>query len=607
MSDSEFLPGWKKCLDVAETMIKAGKTDDNGINMKKDNQHHGSAFYRTLTRKMIFIMVIVSFTPLFLVTGLILEKYNRSYREKVHAHLGELVEKHSQNIDGFLTEHLNLLRFFVDSHPFEQFRDESFLELKLAQLQLQFGGIFEDLGVVDDQGIQVDYAGPYKLLRAHYTDAEWFKKALEHPYFISDVFLGLRGLPHFIIAVRQEINGRFWIIRATINFTAFNNLVENLRIGKTGFAFILNKAEEFQTKPPVGYRPGKNHYATFMNDGGSELKNIRIIEKTDETGKEIIYAGAFLKTGDWLLIYQQDAADAFRDLNNARNMALLIILMGGLAIITKAIFMSRRMVARIALADREKNMMNKQVIETGKLAAIGELAAGIAHEINNPVAIMMEKAGWIQDLLEEAEFQQGENLTEVEKSLEEIKNQARRCKVITHKLLSFARKTDSRPQAVQLNDLLEDVIGLSEQRAKYAGVTIQKNFCENLPPIEASPTEMQQVFLNLINNALDAMEKKGGSIEITTRRIKKRVTVEVADTGPGMPAANIDKIFEPFFTTKPVGKGTGLGLSICYGIIKKLGGDIDVESEIDKGTTFFIHIPVEETTRYAPPGVTEGI
>jgi two-component system, NtrC family, sensor kinase len=117
---------------------------------------------------------------------------------------------------------------------------------------------------------------------------------------------------------------------------------------------------------------------------------------------------------------------------------------------------------------------------------------------------------------------------------------------------------------------------------------------------------MQQVFLNLINNAVDAMEKKGGTLTITTRNIKKRVTVEVADTGPGMPAANIDKIFEPFFTTKPVGKGTGLGLSICYGIIKKLGGDIDVESELGKGTTFFIHIPVEDSPQKGIPVSTEG-
>lgn len=552
-------------------------------------------------------MVLVSFTPLLLVTGLILEQYNRSYREKVHAHLGELVERHSQNIDAFLTEQLNLLRFFVDSHPFGQFRDESFLELKLAQLQLQFGGVFEDLGVVDDQGIQVDYAGPYKLLRAHYTDAEWFKKALEQPYFISDVFLGLRGTPHFIIAVRQEYMGRTWIMRATINFVAFNNLVENLRIGKTGFAFIVNKSEEFQTKPPAGYIPRQDHYSRFRNDENGEKKSIRIVEETDETGRDHIYVGAFLKKGDWLLIYQQDSADAYRDLNHARRIALLIIFMGGLAIITKAIFMSRRMVARIALADREKNLMNRQIIETGKLAAIGELAAGIAHEINNPVAIMMEKAGWIQDLLEESDTQQIDNRKEIDSSLEEIKNQSRRCKVITHKLLSFARKADFNPQPVQLNDLLNEVIGLSEQRVKYTGVTIDKNFSENLPPVEASPTEMQQVFLNIINNALDAMDKKGGNITITTRNIKKRITVEVADTGPGMPAANVDKIFEPFFTTKPVGKGTGLGLSICYGIIKKLGGDIDVESELGKGTTFFIHIPVTNTAQKSVTTDKEGI
>ncbi|MDX9788486.1 MAG: ATP-binding protein [Desulfobacterales bacterium] len=561
------------------------------------SQPHDSAFYHALTRKMVIIMVLVSFTPLLLISGLILEQYNRSYREKVHAHLGELVEKHCQNIDGFLTEHLNLLRFLVNSHPFEQFRDETFLEIKLAQLQLQFHGVFEDLGVVDDQGVQIDYAGPFKLMQANYKNADWFKKAIISPYFISDVFLGLRALPHFIIAVRQEYKGRVWILRATVDFRAFNTLVENLRIGETGFAFILNKAEEFQTKPPLGFFTEKDHYALFLNDTATEKQRVKIFEKKNAAGKENLCVGAFLKNGDWLLIYQQNTADAYRDLNHARKVALLIILIGGIVIITTAIWIARRMVARIASADREKNMMNKQVIETGKLAAIGELAAGIAHEINNPVAIMMEKAGWIQDLLEEEDLKDCQNLTEFQNSLEEIRNQARRCKVITHKLLSFARKTDSRPQPVQLNDLLEEVVGLSEQRAKYAGVSFHKKFFANLSTIEASPTEMQQVFLNLINNALDAMDNKGGSIEISTRQHKDHVTVAVADTGPGMPAANLEKIFQPFFTTKPVGKGTGLGLAICYGIIKKIGGHIEVESEIGKGTTFYLHFPVEKTVQ----------
>jgi two-component system, NtrC family, sensor kinase len=134
--------------------------------------------------------------------------------------------------------------------------------------------------------------------------------------------------------------------------------------------------------------------------------------------------------------------------------------LGGLAILTMAFVLSRRVVKRIAKADQEKQMMNKQVIETGRLAAIGELAAGIAHEINNPVAIMVEEAGWIEDLLGEGINQEG-NMEEFKRALKQIQTQGRRCKEITHKLLSFARKTDSRVQTVQLNELIEEVVNLS--------------------------------------------------------------------------------------------------------------------------------------------------
>ena len=545
---------------------------------------------------MVLTIVLVSFTPLFLISGFILEQFNHSYKEKVHAHLSELVEKHRQHINGFLNEKLDILRFLAESHSLEQLRTEAFLAAKLSQLRIHFGGVFEDLGVVDDQGLQVAYAGPYQLLKARYADADWFKKAMIRQYFISDVFLGLRGMPHFIVAVRLDHQGRQWILRATINFLAFNNLVENLRIGETGFAFILNKAEAYQTKPPAGAMCGKNHYSKFLDNTENDHRRVRIFESKDDRGRAHIYGGAFLKGGEWLLIYQQSTADAYKDLNRAREIALFIILLGGIGIVSTALIISRRMVNRIAVADREKKLMSRQVVETGKLASIGELAAGIAHEINNPVAIMMEKAGWIQDLLEEEDFKEGENLTEFEDSLEEIRNQARRCKEITHKLLSFARKTDSRPQQVQLNDLLEDVVSLSEQRAKYAGVVFEKHLDSRLPTIQASPTEMQQVFLNLINNALDAMEKDGGSIHIATQQNKDQVLVTLSDTGPGMPGAIIERIFDPFFTTKPVGKGTGLGLSICYGIIKKLGGEIEVESEIDKGTRFIITVPKKNNT-----------
>ncbi len=238
--------------------------------------------------------------------------------------------------------------------------------------------------------------------------------------------------------------------------------------------------------------------------------------------------------------------------------------------------------------------MNEQIIEAGKLASLGELAAGIAHEINNPVAIMVEEAGWLEDILEESIQDRGK-IEEFSRSLRQIKTQGKRCKEITHKLLSFARRIDSRVSKIQINEVINEVISLSARRAKFSNIKIKSILSPGLPEIYASPSELQQVFLNLINNSIDAIdEKKGGLITISTKRAKNQIICEITDTGCGIPKANLSRIFDPFFTTKPVGKGTGLGLSICYGIIKKMGGDIKVESEIGKGTTFTIYLPINK-------------
>jgi two-component system NtrC family sensor kinase len=384
-----------------------------------------------------------------------------------------------------------------------------------------------------------------------------------------------------------------WILRATIDFLAFNNFVQNIHIGETGFAYILNREGKFQTKPFFDITPINEPYRDFLKIKEDDPRKVHIVERKDDSGKKIIYVASFLKDGDWLLVYQQNHRDAYLDFYNAIIVAVMIMLFGAFGIVLAALFLSKRMVHRISMADQEKEMMDKQIIETGKLASIGSLAAGIAHEINNPVAIMVEEAGWIGDLLEEEEFHESENLEEFERALKQIKTQGHRCKEITHKLLSFARKTDSRIQETQINDLVKELVALSEQRAKYSKITIHTNLGNNLPITYLAQSEMQQILLNLINNSVDAMEKKGGELTITTYSEEDSIGIKVSDNGPGIPESNLSRIFEPFFTTKPVGKGTGLGLSICYGIIQKMGGQIEVESVIDSGTTFHIRLPVQ--------------
>jgi len=542
-----------------------------------------------------------------LVSGLLLYQFQDSYREKIYAHLGEVVQKHKQGIDGFLNERLDDIRFMARTFSFEELSDDSFLHDRLFTLQKEFGPVFVDLGVVNERGIQVAYSGPYKLGRALYSDAKWFKMAMTRDYFISDVFLGLRGLPHFIIAVKENWKGQSWLLRATIDFVAFNTLVENIRIGQTGFAFIVNKDGEFQTRSLLDVAACKDNYLDILAEGKAGENKMSIVERCDRTGKKNILVADFLKNNDWLLVYQQDSADAFSDLSRALRWTILINVLGGLAILTMAFILSRRIVKRIAKADQEKNKVDEQIIETGKLASIGELAAGIAHEINNPVAIMVEEAGWIGDLLEEEEFKESSNLSEFKRALNQIRTQGKRCKDITYKLLSFARKTDPREQDVQLNELLDELVVLSGQRAKYGNITITTDFWEDLPTVMVSQSEMQQVFLNLINNSIDAMEKRGGKIEVRTRLEGGHLVVEVSDNGPGIPRANLGRIFDPFFTTKPVGKGTGLGLSICYGIIKKYGGEIEVQSAPDVETTFRVKIPLPKGMVDGTPGDRRGL
>jgi two-component system NtrC family sensor kinase len=567
--------------------------------MKSENRR--IKYYRSLLRNIVLTILLTAITPTVLISIFILDAFRVSYEEKVFDHLDVLTRKHKRSIDIFLEEKLMDIRLLAKTNRFADLTDQTTLGQRFNELQRAFDRSFVDLGVVDHQGRQIAYSGPLELTGVNYSSAEWFEQAINNPFYISDVFKGMRGAPHFIVSVRQEHNGMPWILRATIDFGEFNNLVEFLRIGETGIAFILNADGQFQTKPIAGV--DTDDMIGLIKDSRLTDQSNLVIRKSTPDGIEVIYAMAQLKGGDWTMIIQQEAADAFSDLKRTQRIVLLFILIGGLGIIAASLFLSKRLVSRISQSDKEKEtavkkeeMMSQQVIETGKLASVGELAAGIAHEINNPVAIMIEEAGWVGDLLEEEDLDGSDNKEELFRALNQIKTQGRRCKEITHKLLSFARKTDSRIVEIPVARMLTEIAYLSSQRAKYSNVEIKTNFEENLPPVPASETEMQQVFLNLVNNALDVMEKTGGIITLGAKQAGNNIIVTVSDNGPGIADANIARVFDPFYTTKPVGKGTGLGLSICYGIINKIGGDINVHSTKGEGATFEIRFPINHAS-----------
>jgi two-component system, NtrC family, sensor kinase len=190
------------------------------------------------------------------------------------------------------------------------------------------------------------------------------------------------------------------------------------------------------------------------------------------------------------------------------------------------------------------------------------------------------------------DLQGNDVMAELADSLNEIGRQVSRCKDITHKLLDFARKKEPLIQSVDVNRLIEDMAKLVEREAVLKNIKIERVYAEDLPGIQTDPPLLRQVILNLLNNAGYAVGKDGTITVTTFTSGGPGIHIAIQDTGTGIPEENLSKIFDPFFTTKPQGKGTGLGLSICHGIIERLGGRISVISELGKGSTFTIHLPI---------------
>ena len=272
-------------------------------------------------------------------------------------------------------------------------------------------------------------------------------------------------------------------------------------------------------------------------------------------------------------------------------------------LMTRRLLQSR---SQLEAAHESLKSAQAQLIEREKLSAVGEFVAGVTHELNNPLAVIL---GYAQLLGEEAlSPDQGGYLRHIVGGVE-------RCRKITRGLLAFARQGPSERVHVQINDLLEETLGFLQFELRASKISVVRHFEPRLPQITADPQQLQQVFLNIMNNARQAMEERGGNgmLTLTTRSAVNQVWIVIEDDGPGIRPEHLGRLFTPFFTTKPVGKGTGLGMSVSYGIVRKHGGEIRAESPPGSGARFTIELPFAKdqdvstgATTTPPPPVTRA-
>jgi len=253
---------------------------------------------------------------------------------------------------------------------------------------------------------------------------------------------------------------------------------------------------------------------------------------------------------------------------------------------------------------RARRLERQRMIDTGKLASLAQLAMGVAHELNNPLNVILNETGWIQDLVEGEQFQRCDDIKEVMQSLALIAKQIGRCKEITMRLLALRRPRRRGGEEFDLNTLIVSQLAWHQGRIKELGVRVATELASELPPLAALALELEEVLRHLIANALDAMSKGGGTLTVRTRAETDLVIVEIEDTGRGIPAEVRPHVFEPFYSTKEIGGGHGLGLSISQSIMLNLGGDIEIQSEERKGTKVTLKIPVISPAEGEPQAAT---
>lgn len=243
----------------------------------------------------------------------------------------------------------------------------------------------------------------------------------------------------------------------------------------------------------------------------------------------------------------------------------------------------------------QRKKLQDDLVHVDRLAEIGRIAAGVAHEINNPLAVISEASGWAQEVVSDAQGLDPEDRRELSDTLSKIAAQTRRGRHITRKLLDFTRQTDPTKTHFDVNEVLRETVDLLNPELKHSPITVDFQCVEDPLVVNSDPRLLQQVFVNVVTNAIHAVSDKGdkdGRIGVRTKKVGPDVRVDIQDNGVGIPEEAQEKMFRLFYTTKPPGRGTGLGLPICQNIMQRLGGAITCESTVGTGSTFTLRIPV---------------
>jgi len=540
---------------------------------------------------LIIILILISSVPLVLFAIVVYRKEADLVRKKVLSHLKSIVAQNSLMVDEFRLERmrdLSLLAATIEAHGGECDR----IHLKLMYKDRT---IYKHIFFADKEGRIRCKTGKGHLFERGLVNQAWFKDAAKGKPFMGEL-TSREGKDRYdlllSVPVRMANGTIIGVAGAIVDFDNIASIMKNTGIGQTGEIYILNKDGVFLTSTQVeegrsGERMEPELFAGYFKEVGPN-------EYIDYRGKKVVRVFKKLSDSNWYLVGEQDATEVFKDVANLRNLfAGFVVLL--IALITLIGYLiSRKIVHLLKSAYEQKKELEIQVIQKDKLASMGLLTAGIAHELNTPLASALL---YTQMLKEDARSTWPVAL----EKLSSIEGEIKRGSKIVKNLLDFSRQSQTDTVTTDVNEVLGKLLDISEQLCSDRGIEIKRTFEKKLPLVKGNANILHQVFMNIVANAVDAMEK-GGTLSVLTRHIASlhKTVIEIQDTGTGIPEELLGDVFDPFFTTKPSGEGTGLGLAISYSMVRKMGGNIRATSTCatensypyqPTGTTFTIELP----------------
>ncbi|MBU1564028.1 MAG: histidine kinase [Proteobacteria bacterium] len=556
---------------------------DSQANLEKIQLH-----FKQLKTRLVLGLVLGFLLPNAFLSAYFHYQFAHTLKNNAKLNLEAVAESQKNSIEIYLQERIVNLNNLFHSKEFTLQPSSEVMKSYLHNLK-RFDEAFVDIGFLDANGLEIGYAGPFSTFPdKSYNKETWYSGLISEnkKYVVGDLSLGSGKSPRFTIATRQEFDGRIYIMKATLDPDKLYVFLRSINNGKSIDSMIINRQGQYQVVDlnMSPFQETSSFVPPYSSPSG--------VEEITGDNESMLVAYSWLTETPWALLTKQPVSVAQTGMYLSRLILTIGLIVISLIVSTVVYYTINKLVKNARQMAEKGQQLQEMLAHASKLASIGELAAGVAHEINNPLAIIMATSGVIRDMLN-PEFELDHSSEAINTELTIIDNAATRAKGITKKLQDMGKSSSSCSIPCDINALLDDVLSrLKKNEFKSKTIEIVTQFSPLLPSIMAEAYPLRQVFGNIFINASDAISEQG-TITVTTETFEGMVSVTINDTGKGIPPEDLKRIFNPFFTTKGGGKGTGLGLSIAASIVKYCSGTIKVNSILGVGSSFTVLLPYQ--------------